>query len=118
MAQLNERLATQQEITQEQRGNLDLLYEEMDILFRTEKEDPNIKVTGQYYAEDMKKLEFKLQENWNFPQDELYHTWWNKFSNCKCPKLDNDERFGRPKIITCDCPLHKHICLEEEKENP
>lgn len=113
MAQLNERLATQQKITQEQRDNLNKLYEEMDNLFREEKLEEKIEETGKYYCDKLKALEFKLQENWNFSQDELCHTWWNKFSNCICPTMDNNERFGRPKIITCDCPIHKHICKEE-----
>jgi len=113
MVRLNEALATQQNITQEQRDNLEELYKEMDSLFREESLEENIEKTGKDYARRLKNLEFKLQENWNFPQDELYHTWWNKFSNCICPKLDNDERFGQLKIINCTCPLHGHLCEGE-----
>ena len=54
----------------------------------------------------MENLEFELQKNWNFPQDKLFHTWWNKFSGCTCPKMDNAERFGFEKIIVTDCPFH------------
>jgi len=112
MAKLNEALAKQQKITKEQRDNLDELYDEMDNLFREELSEKEIEKTGKYYAQRMKSLEFKLQENWNFPQDELFHTWWNKFSNCACPDYDNRERFGRPKIINCGCPIHRHLCEE------
>ena len=113
MVQLNEELARQQKITQKQRDNLDELYKEMDNLFREELLEEKIEETGKDYARRMKNLEFKLQENWNFPQNELYHTWWNKFSNCICPTMDNNERFGQEKIINCACPIHKHLCATQ-----
>jgi len=106
MAILNETLAKKQKITEEQRKNLDRLYKELERLFNEEKTDKNIKETGKYYAKKMKDLEFKLQENWNFDKDPLYHTWTFKFQNCSCPVMDNNERFGREKIINCSCPLH------------
>ena len=105
MAQLNENLAAQQKITQEQRDNLDLLYEELSgVLARSLR----IRNDSEYkmYACKVKEIEFKLQENWNFPQDPLFHTWWNKLHGCTCPKIDNDERFGSDKIVRADCPYH------------
>jgi hypothetical protein len=107
MAQLNEGLAKKQKITQEQRDNLDNLYDYMDELI--EQANSEKKMTpekGKFYAERMKTLEFALQENWNFEKSELHHTWWNRFSGCLCPKMDNNERFGVEKIIRQDCPFH------------
>jgi hypothetical protein len=106
MAVLNETLAKKQKITQEQRDNLDALYDGMDMLFEKARNDTNIKLNGPIYAKQLKELEFNLQKNWNFPLDETKHTWWNRFSDCKCPKMDNDERFGMDKIINSNCPFH------------
>lgn len=106
MAYLNEILAKKQKVIDKQRDNLDVLYEAMDELFERANNDEDIKTNGKSYAEEMTKLEFELQKNWNFPLDVKYHTWWNKFSVCTCPKIDNDERFGQDKIINSNCPFH------------
>jgi len=106
MAFLNEALAEKQKITQEQRDNLNELYKEMDNLLREEMLDGHIQQTGKYYAQKMRDLEFKLQENWNFDKDPLKHTWTFRFDQCTCPVIDNMERFGFEKIINCNCPLH------------
>jgi predicted chitinase len=102
----NEELAKKQKITDEQRENLNKLYKEIDNLLREEMIDEQIEKTGKYYSQKMRELEFELQENWNFPKDPLFHTWWNVFSQCRCPKIDNTERFGFDKIIRMDCPIH------------
>jgi predicted chitinase len=98
MVILNEVLVKRQKITDKQRAKLNELYSEMI--------DENIKKTGPYYAQKMKDLEFQLQENWNFDLNPLCHTWWNKFDNCSCPKMDNAERLEHEKIINCRYPLH------------
>jgi len=110
MAILNEKLAKEQKITDKQRENLDIIYDEMEELFNTAE---NIKLLDQLtfeighgLANDLRNLEFKLQENWNFPQDARFHTWWNKLPGCTCPKDDNYERFGQDKILKSSCPYH------------
>jgi hypothetical protein len=104
---LNETLAKKQKITLKQRETLDEIYDDILKLLEEEKEEKNIKETGYLYSEKMKILEFELQKNWNFPQDELCHTWRANFYNCTCPILDNQDRFGVEKIVSPDCPLHK-----------
>ncbi len=108
--QLNELLATKQKITDKQRDNLEVIYNDMTDLLALANADENLDKNGPKYATTMKDIEFKLQENWNFPKDPLCHTWWNRFNGCLCPKMDNTERFGVEKIITCDCPFHNSAC--------
>ena len=103
---LNEALALKQKITEKQRDNLFALYKELDELFEEAGNDLNLDKNGREYVEILRELEFSLQENWNFDKDELKHTWWNKLPGCTCPKMDNAERFGFPKIITGGCPYH------------
>ncbi len=114
MAILNSQLAKKQRISEEQRESLYKLYEYMDELLKQASEDKNLEKTGKSYSDRMATLEFSLQKNWNFPEDKLKHTWWNRFKGCTCPVMDNDERFGFEKIITCDCPFHKHLCKESK----
>jgi len=61
------------------------------------------------YVDKVRELEFKLQDNWNLPKDINYHTYWDKLYGCECPKMDNSERFGYPKIINMSCKYHKYI---------
>lgn len=112
MTILNENLAKKQNISEEQREELLRLYEYMNELFNQAKEDKNLDSNGISYSKKMSILEFKLQENWNFPQNALKHTWWNRFKGCTCPVMDNNERFGFEKIITCDCPFHGNLCKD------
>lgn len=110
MALLNETLAEKQEITEEQRENLDKLYDELKDLLKKSKtlneSNQLTKDAAQKLVSDVRDIEFKLQENWNFPKDPLCHTWWNRLSGCTCPELDNSERFGLPKIHMSSCPYH------------
>jgi len=111
MAILNEGLAAKQNITQAQRDELGNLYNYMDELVKQANAEKKMTPEkGKDYAERMKTLEFSLQKNWNFEQSALHHTWWNQFDACICPDWDNRDRFGVEKIITCDCPMHGHLC--------
>jgi len=110
---INEELAKKQKITDEQRKNLDSIYNKMEELFDVAKSvnSSDLSTDLKFYishklAEGLKKLEYKLQKNWNFPQDARYHVWWNRLYGCKCPKLDNEERFGQDKFISNKCPYH------------
>jgi hypothetical protein len=106
MALLNETLAKKQKITDKQRDNLDILYIALEELVQRANDDEDIEKNAISYVEDMKTIEFNLQNNWNFPLDENYHTYWNTFAKCTCPIIDNIERFGQPKIIDTSCPFH------------
>ena len=59
------------------------------------------------YVDKIEKLEFKMQKAWRFTQDAKFHSWWNLAPHCKCPRMDNDERFGNgERIISSECILH------------
>jgi len=103
---LNQDLIVKNKVTNEQIDNLEVIYDKMTTLFK-QADIKNIKPElAKSLANELKLLEFELQENWNFPKDEKYHTWWNRFKGCTCPKMDNDERFGMDKIINSTCPFH------------
>ena len=103
---LNQTLLEKNKVTDEQIDNLQKVYKNIAVLFEiSDVPDINPKFAKEL-ALEMEFLEFELQENWNFPKDKNYHTWWNKFKYCTCPKMDNDERFGYEKIISSDCPFH------------
>jgi len=114
MTQLNEGLAKKQKITEKQRHNLELLYQDINDLFKKESLMSDFEYPkNKELVDEVQRLEFLLQKNWNFPQDRLCHTWWNRFSKCSCPVMDNNERFGQEKIINCSCILHSYICNKD-----
>ena len=104
---LNKKLIVENKVSLKQQKKLHKLYSKLSKLLDKANNIDNISMEeGHKFAKKMKKLEFKLQKNWNFQQNELYHTWWNKFEKCMCPKIDNMERFGQEKIINNNCPFH------------
>ena len=56
-------------------------------------------------AQELRGIEFKLQELWGFPQDGNFHRFWEA-PKCKCPKMDNKDRYPHRQIISSKCPLH------------
>lgn len=51
-------------------------------------------------------LEFHQQGLWGFPRNENMHHWW-RVPKCRCPQMDNAERYGTPyRIISGACPVH------------
>lgn len=51
-------------------------------------------------------LEFHQQKLWGFEPNEDFHYWW-RVPKCRCPKLDNQERYGTPyRIVSGACPVH------------
>ena len=51
-------------------------------------------------------IEFALQGQWGFPLDKNFHRFWKR-PKCRCPRFDNEERYGTKWAITQeDCPLH------------
>lgn len=51
-------------------------------------------------------LEFHQQELWGFEPNENMHYWW-LVPKCRCPHLDNAERYGTPyRITSLACPVH------------
>jgi len=114
---LNQDLIKQQNISKKQQQRLMKLYKELEEFFAYVRDltEDEAKKLGYALTITLKDIEFQLQENWNFEQNALYHTWWDKIPKCSCPKLDNKERFGVEKIINCGCIIHSHLCKGEEE---
>lgn len=75
-----------------------LLVEEMELT-----DDPALL---RQLAQTIEELETCQQILWNFAPDPTKHYWW-AYPKCKCPKLDNQERWGvDQRIISMDCPVH------------
>lgn len=104
---LNEALAKQQGVTEEQRAKMPELYKELEEAFDYAHAHPEL---GFEHSIRVKAIEFKLQENWNFPQNELFHTYQFRIPGCICPIMDNQERFGHEKIYVTTCPIHSELC--------
>jgi len=117
MVILNDTLVAKQGLSDEQKQKLHILYKQLDDIFEYCASTPedSLAEIGESITETIKNIEFQLQEAWNFDKDPLKHAWWNKAPKCKCPKLDNDERFGFGKYINCTCPIHKHMCHEDDR---
>ncbi len=119
MTQFNEELIEKQKVTIEQKTELEKLYILLEGTVNTskilqEKDSLNF-TTGHILASTVKDIEFMLQKNWNFDQNEEYHSYWFRMPGCTCPIMDNQERLGTPYgIITVSCPYHG----SEEESKP
>lgn len=72
--------------------------------------------TPYIYNEDWTQTQFDLQDAWGFPRDEKYHRFWDR-PLCKCPKMDNDDRWPTGNyIISDDCPLNGKGAQVSEKD--
>lgn len=59
-----------------------------------------------YFSLFITQIDFKLQELWGFPQDSIYHRFW-ELPKCDCPKSDNLDTYGTGhRYINPNCPLH------------
>ena len=113
---LNQELLVTQKVTTEQQEKLFELYDELENIFectRNMSEEEVLKL-GYSITISVKNIEYQLQENWNFPQDENFHSWWYKVPKCSCAKMDNAESIGYRKYVNCGCLIHGHLCKGEE----
>jgi len=69
-------------------------------------------------VKELERIEYRLQEQWNFKKDKRFHCWWYNAPGCLCPQMDNKELFGTDLRITqSNCPLHgKHPRLRTVKK--
>lgn len=115
-AGLNTRLIMEQGLDTNEIKNIIKLHEELNNIFKQEEylldlynenQSEEIKKQLKELSEEVKQIEFKLQKNWHFEQDEKYHTYWYQQPACSCPKLDNIDRFGYEyKVYSRNCILH------------
>ncbi len=118
MTNFNEELLEKQNVTEDQKVELEKLYLLLEGTVNTAKnlvdKDSLDYTTGHILANTVKDIEFMLQKNWNFPQNEEFHSYWFRMPGCKCAKMDNQERLGTPyAVITKSCPYHGEEVLDE-----
>ena len=108
----NIKRAKELRLTNKQCKKINKLHKKLNKIF-----DDELKVkTGRLSAtreqikqwdEEIKDIEFKLQEAWGFDQDSRYHRYWYDQPLCTCPKMDNRELLGTEYRLTdFRCPVH------------
>ena len=59
--------------------------------------------------EEWVQLQFRLQEAWKFDRNSNFHHWYT-VPKCRCPKMDNEERYGTDwRIVNSECPVHGSV---------
>ena len=111
MSSINKELLKKQKVTKEQEQAIKNLHKLLDMTMEAahnlNEKKHLTKITGGIIANTIRDIEFMLQKNWNFKQDEDYHTYTYKLSGCQCPILDNENSFGSPyKWTNISCPYH------------
>ncbi len=102
---LNSRLVERQKLTQKKVDKIISLHKEKHELF-VKMESAIEKETLKHLAEEVTKVELKLQKAWGFPEDENFHYWYD-VPQCSCPKMDNRDNWGtKYRIIASECPVH------------
>lgn len=76
------------------------------------KSTPEDKMQLAVLRDQLHFIELMLQQEWGFPQDPDFHSYWYQVPYCKCPVMDNRDMFGM-KIINSDCPVHGSDSVKE-----
>lgn len=112
ICRLNVGLILQQKLNNDSIKKLRALHRKRFKMFEEMKKIRSKKVLKSYVPR-IERIEFALQEAWGFPKNAKLHCWWNRAPKCRCPKMDNDDRFGTGvRVISSDCPLHHNIDLD------
>ena len=78
--------------------------DKMRIFYKMEETDESS--TLKVLNGEIKKLEFKLQSLWGFPQDVNFHRFW-EVPKCQCPEMDNEDAYPTGYyVISGGCPIH------------
>lgn len=105
---LNWNLVTSQKLTKEQIDTLHELYCQLTIILKI-MNSPMYRDISPLMCSVLEDLEFKLQDNWNFPRDAMKHSYWNRSVECSCPYLDNRESYGHHRIYSSGCNIHGYL---------
>jgi len=108
----NTKKADEFDLSAKQREKLNELHKKLNDIFddelkaktkRIEIDNDQIKK----WDDEIKNIEFELQETWGFELDSKYHRYWFDQPLCTCPKMDNKELIGAEhRLIDCRCPVH------------
>jgi len=97
------------EMTRDEHGDARALYGAMNGVFRVAKNNTDKPEVLKACAEALEEIEFFMQGFWGFDRDSKFHRYWYMMPGCTCPKMDNEEHWGRGKIHVSDCPVHGHL---------
>lgn len=101
----NQRMIEENKVSDEAVSKMDTKYDELHTLLNASyccEDNETIKALGR----EVERVEFELQELWNFPIDSNYHRYWLDLKGCCCPKDNLDPiYFGQGRIIN-NCPIH------------
>ena len=100
---VNPHLAKKQKLTKEEIEGLEGLHLYRVTLFEEFRKIKKLsKSEIQELVLELEDLEYNMQWVWKFPEDRLFHTWWNEVPNCSC----NHNTFGKPRNISKKCKVH------------
>ncbi len=101
-SRLNPFLVEQQKLTKRDVKKIFKLHQEKSLVFDEMETSDDLRL-----VEEVKQLEFKLQDAWKFERNSSYHLWY-LIPKCRCPKMDNEENLGisNYRIINESCPWH------------
>lgn len=105
---LNRRLIERQQLTQEEVNVIARLHDKKHRIFdRMEREAVPHRLRA--LANEVKDIEFDLQEAWRFERNAAFHEFWN-VPKCTCPKLDNIDCKGSGRMFfAVSCPIHGDV---------
>ena len=94
--------ATVKKLLKTHRKRLKVLY----MMRQWSEENKDFESGLKTMAEQITKLEFKLQRLWGFQENVNFHRFW-ELPYCKCPKLDNEDAWPYGYYYrNSECPIH------------
>lgn len=58
--------------------------------------------------DQVRNIEFLLQDAWGFPRNENWHRHW-EVPHCTCPRMDNMDAYPHRGYISGNCVVHGDI---------
>ena len=115
---LNKSLLKSQNVSKKQKKRIISLHKLINQTFKAAKKLQKNNLLdferGKEISHTIKYIEFRLQKQWNFKQDDTYHIYQNHIPGCKCPFLDNQEiRDIGARWININCKFHGYKPKEE-----
>lgn len=101
---LNKELLDSQDCWDDLESIKDCHRQKLEIYNEIEKEEDPEKLHD--LSENIRNIEFELQELWGFEKNANFHKFWDT-EKCKCPSMDNDDAYPHGRyIVNHNCPLH------------
>ena len=109
--QLNEKLLISQNVTPEQKQNIldlhELLHEIFNLAKNLNRKNLLNYDMGHMISKNVQNIEFKLQDDWNFQRNTMFHRYQNQIPGCMCPTMDNNDMLpSNHRWYNMSCPFH------------